>query len=160
MDNNDDGVPDDRIEDWCGISPDLPLDPWGQAEEDAYLHPANGSVFGKTEWTANGVDMICTGITLELASKKGLRGKQVKAESVLDVASYWTNASDGEPANDPQHPQDSTQIRFRIKDDDWGEPRPRGCYDWVETSSRWVCRVANPDCSCVPVLVGGVGMAN
>ena len=157
IDNDNDGRPESDVNVACGIThqPGEKVDPGGQVEEDAYLMPAGPEVIGETGWTEEGIDMRCTGIVLDLVSKNGLRGKQVKEEAVLDVASYWTRSSDGKADANPQHPQDSTQIRFRIKDDNWGEPRPHGCYAWDRMTSKWSCKVgASPECPCG----GGVGV--
>jgi len=150
IDNNNDGVPDDSPDQYCGVRPGLPEDPGGQFEEDAYLHPVLGPVQGKTEWKPDLSDVICTGLSLELVSKDGLSGKKVQTEMILDVGSYWTDPFTGQAAHNPQHPQDSTQIRFRIKDGQWGKPRPHACYRWDRRASEWVCRTRVLGCECVP----------
>ena len=158
IDNDNDGVPENHVSDRCGLLPGLGPDPAGEVEEDVYLHPAFGAIAGETEWHESGLDMSCTGISLDLASKQGLTGKSVKSEWVLDLASYWTNAADGLASNSPQHPQDSTQVRFRIVDDDWGKPRPRGCFSWSARSSRWVCDGQGSGCLCGGSSGGAPGL--
>ncbi len=158
IDNDNNGIPESNVKDRCGHDPRRGPDPAGQVEEDVYLHPAMGSVAGETNWKSDGEDMSCTGVVLELASKHGLTGRPVQTETVLDVASYWTNASDGSAANAYQHPQDSTQIRFRLVDDNWGHPRPRVCYERNRWTSRWVCDKENLDCPCEGAGGGAPGM--
>ena len=150
IDNNNDGMPDESPDQYCGVRPGLPEDPDGEFEEDAYLHPVLGPVQGKTQWRSDFSDVVCTGLSLELVSKGGLTGQEVQTETILDVGSYWTDPITGEAVHIPQHPQDSTQIRFRIRDDDWGKPRPHACYRWDRKESEWICRARARGCDCVP----------
>ena len=165
IDNDNDGLADDNEYSACGdnYEPGRERDPRGELEEDVYLHPAGEDVIGETTWEAVGhiKDMRCTGMGLDLVSKKEkISGGHVKQEVVLDVASYWTQESDGEsPYGENQHPQDSTQIRFLIEDTNWGEPRPHGCYAWDDMTSRWSCKVgAPPECPCGGGVGGGPGL--
>ena len=80
IDNDDDGVAEESASVACGLMPGLVQDPVGQLEEDVYLHPVLDPIKGKTKWVFDGSDMICTGIVLELVSKKDLTGKWNRIE--------------------------------------------------------------------------------
>lgn len=142
IDNNNDGHPDTSVDEHCVI---VQSQPPGEIEEDIALVPVNVDIHGATAWSSIGGDMVCNAGTLSLVSRDGAAGKEVRQEYVANTASCWTDESGNQVS--AYHPHDSTQIRFALSDDDWGAPRPRGCFGWDAASQRWACN-GNAGCPC------------
>ncbi|MEM7355700.1 MAG: hypothetical protein AAF657_33100, partial [Acidobacteriota bacterium] len=151
IDNNNDGVAEGSVGAECFL---VEPDPAGEVEEDIATVPIDSDIHGATAWSQISGDMLCNAGTLSLISPAGLEQREVRQEFVVNTASCWTRESDGAQIS-AYHPQDSTQIRFVLVDNDWGEPRPRGCYDFDAPTGKWQCNgSAGCDCS-----AGGGGPA-
>ncbi len=142
IDNNNDSWADASATEYCTV---VQSQPPGEIEEDLARVPVNVDIHGPTMWSTVGGDMLCNAGTLSLVSRDGSAGRSVRQEYVANTASCWTD--EGGTQVSAYHPHDSTQIRFALSDSDWGEPRPRGCFDWDAVGQRWECN-GNAGCPC------------
>ncbi len=145
IDNNNDGLADASASEHCYLAPNE-TDPADEKEEDLFWASSVPSISGVTTFSTSGVDMLCNAATLSLVSEDGLTDRQVRQEVVFNTGSCWTRESDGLELRDHPHPW--SQIRFAIRDDSWGAPRPRECYAYDTETLRWGC-TGIPGCRCI-----------
>ena len=153
MDNDNDGLLDEALNGPCN---DTSNDPMGQEEADDLLREIHADVTGESDWSVQDQDYICSRpYALDLVSEHGLTGRRVRQEFVVNVGSAWTDAKTG-AFLDP-HAQASSQIRVLLRDSNWGEPRPHGCFSWMGDEDGWVRTNDAPWCDGVDGGAGGGG---